>query len=401
MFSEGSNAPSVCNGGVRAGEERSAQPPDLAGPDAAPQDPRVVTTGGKREAERPDSPNKEPKGYDAETGEAIDIYAVSPRAIRVVRLLKPDPMASPGIAQLDALSFTVKLPEDASMHWVVQPMQQFLPVESFEPRGGCFGFQHSVRFGDGAGIIAWGGKSQRDRVYFSIQGKGCALVRDWPALAEWLQEHRANLKRIDVAYDDFKGETVSIAWAVAQYRAEGFNAGGRRPQHSVHGDWLADDASEKGRTLGIGNRASGKYCRIYEKGKQLGAPDSPWTRIEVEWHGKDRVIPFDILTEPGKYLAGAYPCTAFLNIEQSRIKTIANGATIVFESAVANLKQHGGKLINLMVDVHAGDVGEVVKRLRRDGIPARIEPYSYHLADTPELLDRNAPGSFAAMLTTE
>ena len=264
-----------------------------------------------------------------------------------------------------------------------------------------FGFKQSVRFGNGAGLIAWGGASQRGRVYFSIQGQGCAMVEDWAGLASWLRDHSASIKRADVAYDDFGGDVASIAWGVDQYATGGFNAGGRKPRHQVFGDWLAGESSSKGRTLGIGSRTSGKYCRIYEKGKQLGNPASPWTRVEVEWHGKDRLIPYELLTEPGKYLAGAYPCFAFLNAEQARIRTIANSATISFDSAVGHVKQQLGKLVNLMRHVYGGDLGRVVHELWREGIPARIDPYSYHLADSPQLLDPESPGSFASMLPAD
>ncbi len=50
--------------------------------------------------------------------------------------------------------------------------------------------------------------------------------------------------------------------------------------------------------------------RIYEKGKQLGDPESPWVRWELELHNTDREIPFDVLLQPGRYVAGAYPATA-------------------------------------------------------------------------------------------
>lgn len=336
-------------------------------------------------------------GFDSSTNEAFEARFISPRhGFKITRHLTVDAEASATTAQIDTLAFTVVPPDGQSMRWVVEQMQQFLPVDRLEQRNGCYGFKQSVRFGDGAGLIAWGGASQRGRVYFSIQGQGCSMVEDWAGFSTWLREHRAKLKRADVAYDDFKGETASIAWAIDQYRNEGFNAGGRKPRHQVFGDWLAGEAAAKGRTLGIGNRTSGKYCRIYEKGKQLGDPTSPWTRVEVEWHSKDRLIPFELLTEPGKYLAGAYPCLAFLNVEQARIKTIAKGATISFGAAVDNAKQQAGKLVNLMLKVYGGDMGEVMHQLRRDGIPARIDPYSYHLAPRPELLDPDAPGSFVA-----
>ncbi len=316
---------------------------------------------------------------------------------RLERRVDPREDASPCVAQVDALAFTVALPEGASVSWLVDEMRQFLEVESIEPRRGRFGFKASSLFGEGAGLFAWGGNSQRGRAYFSIQGKGCAMVRDWPALAAWLEKHRASIKRADVAVDDFDGTIASIAWATAQYEAGGFNVGGRAPKHTVYGDWLHGEASTAGRTLAIGSRASGKYCRIYEKGKQQGDPESRWVRVEVEWRDQDRYIPYDVLTRPGQYFAGAYPCLGFLSAEQSRIRTIAKGALIAFDTAVRNGKQHVGKLVDLMLRVFGGDCGEVVARLRREGTPARIAPYSYHVDREPERLDPTWPGSFASM----
>jgi phage replication initiation protein len=299
---------------------------------------------------------------------------------------------------IDTLAFTVIAPDDKGARWVVKEMGRFLPIESSKDGRGCFGFTFSMRFGEGAGLVAWGGESQRDRVYFSIQGKGCGMVEDWPALSAWLTRHRANIKRVDVAHDDFAGAIVTVGWAVDQYEAGGFNAGGRKPRHQLFGDWIGKDAGVHGRTVGIGNRASGKYCRIYEKGKQLGDPTSPWVRLEVEWRGQDREIPHDVLTRPGQYLAGAYPCLAFLDEEQSRIRTIAKGGTIAFERAIENARQHSGKLVNLMMLAYGGDYATVIEKLRREGTPARIDPFSHHLRGKPERLDPDAPGSFASLL---
>lgn len=308
--------------------------------------------------------------------------------------MTPTESTSGSVALIDALAFTLAPPEEQSVQWVLTEMRRYLPIDQIEQRRGCFGFQNSIRFGEGVGIAAWGGKSQRGRVYFSIQGKGCDLVEDWQALSDWLQRHRATIKRTDVAYDDFAGESVSIEWAEQQYMTDGFTACGRRPSHGVFGDWLKGGGSTKGRTLGIGNRANGKYCRIYEKGKQQGDPDSRWVRLEVEWRGRDRIIPYDILVRPGSYLAGAYPCLAGLDAEQSRIRTIAHEATANFDAAVEHAKQQIGPLVNLMTHAFGGDLGEVVKRLRRDGIPARLKAHGYQISEAPERLDPSTPGSF-------
>jgi phage replication initiation protein len=212
-------------------------------------------------------------------------------------------------------------------------------------------------------------------------------------LAQWLEQHRAKITRVDLAHDDHEGKRINPAFAVEQYEQGGFNAGGRKPRHQLHGDWLDGEASARGRTFEAGSRASGKLLRLYEKGKQLGDPLSRWTRVEVEWHAQDRYIPCDVLTRPGQYLAGAYPCLAFLSEEQAVIRTIAKGARITFDAAVKNAKQQCGKLVNLMLHVTGGDCIEVVKRLFRTGLPQRIAPYSYHFERDLSMLDWDTRGA--------
>jgi phage replication initiation protein len=350
--------------------------------------PRVVTTGRKKPSEGPPVP--QPDYFD--TGERVELLATSGAGVTITRHLDPVTDAPADAALIDALAFSILPPDEKSYVWVLEQMQQFLPIESIEHRRGLFGFRHSARIGEGVAVIAWGGDSQRGRVFFSLMGQGCSLVKDWAALQAWLEKHRAVLKRADVAYDDYEGQLVSIRWAVDQYQAGGFNAGGRKPRTECFGDWLDGEASTKGRTLGIGSRASGKYARCYEKGKQLGDAWSPWTRIEVEWRAQDRHIPYDILTKPGQYLAGAYPCLAVLNEHQSTIRTVAKGAQITYARAIENAKLHCGKTVNLMLAVVGGDYAEVVNQLIRPGIPARIEPYSYHVRRSPMMLDRQSKG---------
>lgn len=360
------------------------------GPADARPVPRVVTTGRKK-AERPSAVVE---GY-YDTGERIEMTATGRSGVALTRHLDPAPDAPADAALIDALAFSVLPPDEKSYPWVLEQMAQFLPIETIEQRRGLFGFRYSARIGEGVAVIAWGGDSQRGRVFFSLMGQGCSLVKDWPALKVWLEHHRAVLKRADVAYDDHEGKLVSIEWAVEQYRSEGFNAGGRKPRAECFGDWLDGAEATKGRTLGIGSRASGKYARCYEKGKQLGDPASRWTRIEVEWRAQDRHIPYDILTKPGQYLAGAYPCLGVLDEHQSTIKTTSKGAQIAYDRAVENAKLHCGKIVNLMLSVLGGDYAEVVGQLVRPGFPGRIDPFSYHVRQDPTALDPSARGGVA------
>ncbi len=358
--------------------------------EAAPLDtvppPRVVTTGRKK------LQTSQCIGVDVETGEPVEFRSTT-KGVQVTRHLMLEHDAHPAVAFIDALTFSITPPDERSYTWVLEEMSQFLELGTLEMRRGLFGFRYSARFGDGAGVIAWGGESQNGRVYLSLMGQGCSRVRDWAALSIWLEKHRAAIKRADVAYDDQAGEVINIAWAVDQYKGDGFNAGGRKPRSECLGDWLDGENARRGRTLGIGNRESGKYCRVYEKGKQLGDPTSRWTRIEVEWRAQDRYIPYDILTQPGRYLAGAYPCLVLLSEVQCIVKTIAKGVQIAFDRAVENAKLHCGKLVNLMLEVVGGDYAEVVNMLIRPGVPARIEPFSYHIKHDPNILDGLARGS--------
>ena len=332
-----------------------------------------------------DSPRKKHKKQDdnLNTGERV---ALQMRRGRVVPIRQLDVIetASPQAAFIDALSFSIKPAShiEQPSTWVLDELSRFIPIKqcSFKPRkGGYAGFKFAADI-EGIGLIAWGGERQRGTVHFSMMGGGCSTIHDMQGLQHWLQKHQAKLKRVDVAHDDFEGHHYSIQWAIKQYHAGGFNAGGRRPKHQCFGAWLDDEKNDcKGLTLAIGNRASGKYCRIYQKGKQLGDAFSDWTRLEVEWRDQDRDIPYDILTKPGQYLAGAYPCFAELSAVQSIIKTVAKAAKIVYEKAVENAKQQVGKLISVMLRVEGGDYATVVNKLIREGVPKRIEPWSYHI----------------------
>lgn len=352
----------------------------------------LSNTGRKNERENPIACNESSDVMGE--GERIEIVAQGQHAGYI---LHPIPIASapPASALIDWLAFTLTPPaqiglvsrvdglEDSGYRWMCSELVRLFNVDanSIErQKTGGSGYKYRAKFSGGQ--ICWGGQNQRGTINVSISGEGCSRIEDWPTVAAWLESQQARLKRVDLAHDDFACETFSIAKLRAWYEAGEFGAGGRKPEAQ-----LVDDlGSGKGRTFYVGNRKNGKLLRGYEKGKQLGDPESPWVRVEVEWHDKSRILPYDMLTRPGQYLAGAYPCLQCLNLVQSKIKTVFRGAKIAFDRAVSNLRQQGGKLVNLMLSVFGGDYGEVVEQLRRDGMPKRIEPFSYHVAQEPEAL---------------
>jgi phage replication initiation protein len=345
------HSPFVANGvtdvGAVAGSGACAR--HAAAPSAAP---RIVTTGGN--------------SFPPETPET----------------------ALSSLSHVDWLAFTIKPPiEDDPLGWLFPNLVALFGIPNLTPRKkGGYGYKQSYDMG-GLGILAVGGKGQKGTVYVSLNAAGCAQIQDILAVKNWLEAHGARLKRVDLAHDDHDGEILSIEQVVEWYNGDGFSAGGRRPAHEVKGDWLTP-GSPKGRTLYVGNRANGKMARIYEKGKQLGDPESHWVRGEVEFKDESRVLPYDMLTRPDIYLAGAYPCFAFLSAVQERIRTITKAAKISLARAVHHAKQATGKLVNVLMQVHGGDAFGVIAELRRDGIPRRLENYDNFL---PKVIAGAAP----------
>ncbi len=235
-------------------------------------------------------------------------------------------------------------------------------------RRGLHGYRESYSLGNTKGLFGIGG--QRGTAFLSLPGEACALIADWEALVGLLRdEFGGRITRWDGAVDDYFGEH-SVDSAVEQYKTGGFNAGGTRPSCRQNGNWIDPDG--KGRTFYVGDRGSGKLARMYEKGKQLGCPESPWVRHEVEWHNKDRVIPWDVLLEPGRYVAGAYPCMAWVQETMSRIRTARKTAKIGYNVLTGSAAISYGRHINVMME-HEGSAEKVVELLRRPGVPRRLD----------------------------
>lgn len=187
----------------------------------------------------------------------------------------------------------------------------------------------------------------------------------------WLSEHRCKITRIDLAHDDFEGETISIAKAI-EWEQEGlYTSQGRPPKTHLRDDRGSGD----GKTFYIGQRTNGKYCRIYEKGKQQGDPTSPWCRLEIEFKSKNQRIPYKIISNRSQYLAGSYQPFNYLHKEQSSLKTKEKEKTIEVEAVIAWARETCGPTLNFLCMLHGGDIGKVLDEVIRPGIPKRLRPY--------------------------
>jgi phage replication initiation protein len=232
---------------------------------------------------------------------------------------------------------------------------------------GLHGYGHSWRFERGQVRYAFGG--QAGTALLTLPGEACALVTDWQRLIGFLRDElQARITRWDGAVDDFHG-VHSVNEAVELYLADAFSAGGRKPSCAQAGNWITED--EAGRTFYVGKRRNGKLLRVYEKGKQLGFAASPWTRWEVELHNIDRVIPWDVITNPGPHVAGAYPALSWVSESASRIPTLQRADSITYKRIIFYAQVAYGRLIDTMM-ARERDVETVIRLLRRPGVPERL-----------------------------
>lgn len=244
--------------------------------------------------------------------------------------------------------------------------------------GGLFGFAErwklSVYLGGvmvEIGAIAKGGEAQRGRWMLQLTGKGCGLVCDWVSLRELLEGFEAKITRVDLAVDFLEGEhTVDDAVDMVD-RGE-FTSCGRRPSTSVAGDWLDQ---VHGRTLYVGKAQNGKMLRVYEKGRQLGDLDSDWVRFEVQLGNRDRVIPFETLTDCDRFFAGAYPALASLleaaaeAIPTTQTETLTNLGHLLY-----HLKRCYGKAMHQAVEIAGATHTELIESMAVVGLPRRLKP---------------------------
>lgn len=214
-------------------------------------------------------------------------------------------------------------------------------------------YKESYVLGDNMGLLCIGG--QRNTILIMINGKGCAFGKEgWERrLYTFLSNYaeRGKLTRVDLAHDDFDGTKINVDWGDQQDNLGGFQLGNRAPNVEHKGNWKRPNG--KGRTLNIGSRESGKYLRLYEKGRAEGDPDDNWQRAEVEFKSVDRILPYDILLAPSEYFIASYPCFLFLaeDKQPARIETIVKTAKINAKTAIANLKHQYGKYINIFKQV--------------------------------------------------
>lgn len=237
--------------------------------------------------------------------------------------------------------------------------------------------------------------------YVSFTGQGCELL-DLERLHGALSElPNVKITRVDLTLDSYESP-FSYDWAIDQYESGRFSTGGQYPSFHEHiSGRLVREINEfgvakmvrdnsEGRTFTVGKRHNGKCMRVYEKGKQLGDPNSPWVRYEVELRDKKRHIPLDVLLNPADYFAGSYDVCADVlaaskeAVNPVRVRTRTKVVQLTYDSAVQNSKRIVGALVNVMrgavqlsdteiVEALIGHPDSCPTRLRRSVVPTPRE----------------------------
>lgn len=236
-------------------------------------------------------------------------------------------------------------------------------------------YDRSFNLNNNTGFVAIGG--QRNTLMISLNGQGCtyALLGWEKRLFEFLDKlQSATITRIDLAHDMLT-PSVGIEAFDTIHSKGGFNKGGRNPDIEYRGNWKKPN--QRGRTLYVGSRQSSRYCRIYEKGKALGDPNSPWLRVEVEFKSRDIVIPLDVLLNPTDYFVASYPCFDF--IEQGRYERrfiVRDKAELIsFGAAIELVKTQYGRYLHLFRECFNDDSAllDRLTDISDKSLPARLD----------------------------
>jgi phage replication initiation protein len=265
------------------------------------------------------------------------------------------------IAFIDWLNFTVcdlsfDSPFDDSIKTKILTASEYLTnifgfgITVIRPTGAFF-YERSYELGNKFGLVCHGG--QNNTLLVSINGTGLAQATEgWEErLHRFLNNAiMPNITRIDLAHDDFKPEFFTVDYCLKEFLKGAFTNGKRSPSVSQAGNWIQPDG--RGRTLYIGKRTNGLFCRVYEKGLQLSSESFPeWVRCEVELKSVDRIIPLDVLLKPHEYFAGSFPIFNQLNQVQTRVLTYQHEVKSDIEHRTKWGKRQTGSFINLLSEL--------------------------------------------------
>ncbi|MCW4455541.1 replication initiation factor domain-containing protein [Flavobacterium sp. MXW15] len=239
------------------------------------------------------------------------------------------------------------------------------------------------------------GVTDSGEVCIVLSGQGCQHVPNWNWVHQVATDLGAHLTRLDIAVDDLTGETFDIHRFHDLYLNGAFAMNGRPPQ----GSFVDDMGSRKGCSLYVGQKGH-KQLNVYEKGKQLGDPDSGHTRCELRLYAKRTELPLDALINPGRYFGGAYPVLEELVIgEFERLKVKERMVNASVKAMAKFMRTQVGTHFGALLDA----VGEertiriIADYMSRPGRPGRFKTVTGdYLGYVKNQLDELFPSDVAA-----
>jgi DNA relaxase NicK len=220
-----------------------------------------------------------------------------------------------------------------------------------------------------AGIFKIGGDNQKGTFCLELTGEGCAHVVAWAHTRSVLEGWGARMTRVDCAHDDREGRYTLDD--VKRWHDEGGFTVRRTPAIGFQG---YSDGS--GQTIYIGKNKGNQQLCVYEKGKQLGDPTSPWVRFEARFGAKYRDIPYDILERPWEYITGHYPPLSWISQVTTRMETAVAKAAAGMAASIRHAKRQCGSVVNVIAEAipDPKDFGAaVLSLLKGTKFPAWVE----------------------------
>lgn len=235
---------------------------------------------------------------------------------------------------------------------------------------GLNGYSYAISMPLQSGIVHVGHTSKT--VLVTVTGQGAIAAKEgWETRLYWfLLGVEGWLTRIDWAYDDYYAEIFPVRKMRDAAKEGAFQRQGRPPKVELRGPWEQDDPEGSGLTLYIGSRMSGKLARIYEKGKQLGDETSPWVRFEIEMHNSSYQLVLEMLVEPTRWFAGAYPCCEWIEQggDRSSMEYRNRSALASIEGSLKWIRHQAGGHLAALRDLY-GDADLLDLLVRADAKP--------------------------------